>query len=101
VLETGILWKETLFLKMKAEPSFETLISNNLHGIKEVRPSNTTKYRSVYCCIHVSVFVKSYHQVMKRYKKERQSKYVGYSESNYSLRISLAHPGDCQFAHVQ
>ena len=27
--------------------------------------------------------------------------YVGYSESKYCLRISLAHPRDCHFAHVQ
>jgi len=27
--------------------------------------------------------------------------YVGYSESKYCLRISLAHPRDCPFAHVQ
>jgi hypothetical protein len=28
-------------------------------------------------------------------------KYAGYSESKYCLRISLAHPRDCPFAHVQ
>jgi len=28
-------------------------------------------------------------------------KYVGYLESKYRLRISLAHPRDCHFAHVQ
>ena len=27
--------------------------------------------------------------------------YVGYSESKYRLRIFLAHPPDCHFAHVQ
>jgi len=27
--------------------------------------------------------------------------YAGYSESKYRLRISLAHPRDCHFAHVQ
>jgi len=27
--------------------------------------------------------------------------YVGYSESKYRLRLSLAHPRDCHFAHVQ
>ena len=27
--------------------------------------------------------------------------YVGYSESKYRLRISLRHPRDCHFAHVQ
>jgi len=27
--------------------------------------------------------------------------YVGYLESKYRLRISLAHPRDCHFAHVQ
>ena len=27
--------------------------------------------------------------------------YVGYSESKYRLRISLAHPWDCHFARVQ
>ena len=27
--------------------------------------------------------------------------YVGYSESKYRLRISLAHTRDCHFAHVQ
>ena len=27
--------------------------------------------------------------------------YEGYSESKYRLRISLAHPRDCPFAHVQ
>ena len=27
--------------------------------------------------------------------------YVGHSESKYRLRISLAHPPDCHFAHVQ
>jgi len=27
--------------------------------------------------------------------------YVGYSESKYRLRISLKHPRDCHFAHVQ
>jgi len=28
-------------------------------------------------------------------------KYVGYWESKYRLRISLAHPRDCHFVHVQ
>ena len=28
-------------------------------------------------------------------------KYVGYSESKHRLRISLTHPRDCHFAHVQ
>jgi len=28
-------------------------------------------------------------------------KYVGYSESKNRLRISLAHPLDCYFTHVQ
>ena len=32
---------------------------------------------------------------------ERRPIYVGYSESKYCLRISLAHPGDRHFAHVQ
>ena len=27
--------------------------------------------------------------------------YIGYSESKYRLRISLTHPRDCHFAHVQ
>ena len=27
--------------------------------------------------------------------------YVGYAESKYRLRISLVHPRDCYFAHVQ
>ena len=27
--------------------------------------------------------------------------YVGYLESKYRLRISLAHPRDCHFAHLQ
>jgi hypothetical protein len=27
--------------------------------------------------------------------------YVGYSERKYRLRISLTHPRDCPFAHVQ
>ena len=27
--------------------------------------------------------------------------YVGYPESKYRPRISLAHPPDCHFAHVQ
>ena len=27
--------------------------------------------------------------------------YVGYSESKYRLRKSLAHPRDCPFAYVQ
>jgi len=27
--------------------------------------------------------------------------YVGYSESKHRLRISLAHPRDCHFTHVQ
>ena len=29
------------------------------------------------------------------------NEYVGYSKSKYRLRISLAHPRDCHFAHVQ
>jgi hypothetical protein len=28
-------------------------------------------------------------------------RYEGYSESKYRLRIPLAHPRDCPFAHVQ
>jgi len=28
-------------------------------------------------------------------------RYVGYSESKYRLCISLTHPRDCHFAHVQ
>jgi len=31
----------------------------------------------------------------------KHSIYVGYSESKYCLRISLVHPRDCHFAHVQ
>jgi len=31
----------------------------------------------------------------------KHTNYVGYSESRYRLRISLAHPRDCHFAHVQ
>ena len=27
--------------------------------------------------------------------------YVGYLESKYHLRVCLAHPQDCPFAHVQ
>ena len=27
--------------------------------------------------------------------------YVGYWESKYRLRMSLTHPRDCHFAHVQ
>ena len=27
--------------------------------------------------------------------------YIGYSESKYRLRISLMHPRDCHFVHVQ
>ena len=30
-----------------------------------------------------------------------RSNYIGYSESKYRLRISLAHPRDCPFAQVQ
>ena len=30
-----------------------------------------------------------------------EMKYVGYSETKYRLLISLAHPRDCHFAHVQ
>ena len=30
-----------------------------------------------------------------------QGIFVGYSESKYRLRVSLAHPRDCHFAHVQ
>jgi len=29
------------------------------------------------------------------------STYLGYSESKYHLRISLAHPQDCHFANMQ
>ena len=29
------------------------------------------------------------------------NKYAGYSESKRRLRISLANPQDCQFAHLQ
>ena len=29
------------------------------------------------------------------------SAYVGYSESKYHLRISLLHPRDCHFTHMQ
>ena len=32
---------------------------------------------------------------------DRKCLYVGYSESKYRQRISLAHPRDCHFAHVQ
>jgi len=37
------------------------------------------------------------------FKKNKllNTKYVGYSGSKYRLRISLAHPRDCHFAHVQ
>ena len=31
---------------------------------------------------------------------EESNMYVGYSESKYRLRIFLAHPQDCPFAHV-
>ena len=36
-----------------------------------------------------------------RPKRKIKGKYVGYSESMYRLRISLAHPRDCHFSHVQ
>ena len=32
---------------------------------------------------------------------QKSTMYVGYSESKYRLRISLAHPRECHFAHVQ
>ena len=35
------------------------------------------------------------------YLRSTQNTYVGYSESKYRLRISLAHPRDCHFAHVR
>jgi len=46
-------------------------------------------------------------QALKRVHKYLQVRetlvvsYVGYSESKYRLRISLVHPRDCPFAHVQ
>ena len=39
--------------------------------------------------------------VRVRTKATEYKPYVGYSESKYRLRISLAHPRDCHFAHVQ
>jgi len=35
------------------------------------------------------------------FKRNKIQVYVGYSESKYRLRISLAHLRDCHFAHVQ
>ena len=37
----------------------------------------------------------------KQLENVESFKNVGYSESKYRLRISLAHPRDCHFAHVQ
>jgi len=50
-------------------------------------------YRSFSYCLF-SLLIKSFAIVVTSY-------YVGYSESKYRLRISLAHPRDCHFAHVQ
>ena len=38
---------------------------------------------------------------LKVENSHRYTIYVGYSERKYRLRISLAHPRDCHFAHVQ
>ena len=37
----------------------------------------------------------------QKLEQHKNNKYVGYSESKYRPRISLAHPRDCHFAHVQ
>jgi len=42
-----------------------------------------------------------YKQAAKLLFKRYICTYVGYSESKYRLRISVAHPRDCPFAHVQ
>jgi len=41
------------------------------------------------------------YKTLKWHDKCYKVKYVGYLESKYHLRISLAHPRDCHFAHVQ
>jgi len=38
---------------------------------------------------------------MREHLHTHISKYVGYSESKYRMRISLANPRDCHIAHVQ
>ena len=45
--------------------------------------------------------VGSYCADVSRCTVNKTLKYVGYNESKYCLRVSLAHPSDRHFAHVQ
>ena len=55
--------------------------------------ANLRKVNPVYCPAH-----KDMNECMN---SSNIYKYIGYSESKYRLHISLAHPRDCPFAHVQ
>ena len=71
-------------------PSFQV----NIRALSSVTPppAPSTFLPTLYLLLIPSMFMQTRHY---------ESYYVGYSESKYCLRISLAHPRDRHFAHVQ
>jgi len=61
-----------------------------MHSVKKKNLHYACMYVCVYVCMCVCVYVCMYVRT-----------YVCYSESKYRLRISLAHPRDCHFEHMQ
>jgi len=63
-------------------------------------PDCATRPIYIYICVCVCVCVTMFTLFLIT-KKRKKNIYVSYSESKHRLRIFLAHPQDCHFAHVQ
>jgi len=66
--------------------------------MSRTRLSQKKLYRYEVCSRHSQLM---FLYVMKFDNNMFRQIYIGYSESKYRLHISLAHPPDCHFAHVQ
>jgi len=81
-----------------ADPLSAASILNLFTGAGIKKPTPIIRHQNFYWCNEYWVHENS--GVLGTYAMSA-GKDVGYSESKYRLRISLAHPRDCHFAHVQ
>jgi len=84
-----------------------------MHNMAEVSElCNDERFLFILVWFHVCTYkINNYKKLVVTYHIEYKQKthvdtqyihiYVCYSENKYLLRISLAHPRDCHFAHVQ
>jgi len=76
-------WPESMHLTRQLTQQVKPVLTSSKQGLIRVNYRGTYNTR----LLHIS--------------NELLSSYLGYSESKYRLRTSLAHLRDCHFAHVQ